>query len=200
VKRAGAEDAAAPVPPPPPVDITIREAAPPRRTVAVSLNPVPLLTFGTLSADVVIMPREHHALVLSPFYTSQTTNPINVYDAAGNQTQLPQQTFRGFGAEIGYRRYLGQAGPRGFFYGPSLLVSELQATAANGSETSYTKLGLAIDAGYSVLVGDRLMLMLGGGLQYTLTTKSIPSQQFPVNVYANGGLWPRVLGSIGWAF
>jgi len=51
-----------------------------------------------------------------------------------------------------------------------------------------------------VLIADRVALSLGGGLQYTATSESIPSQQWPAQIYANNGLRPRVLISAGYAF
>jgi hypothetical protein len=54
--------------------------------------------------------------------------------------------------------------------------------------------------GYQALVADRVVVGAGVGAQYTLTDKSIPNQQFPANVYANAGLRPRLLFSVGWAF
>ena len=102
--------------------------------------------------------------------------------------------------EIGYRYYFGQGGPRGLFLGPSLILGAFDAKAQNGTSTSYADFGLAADIGYQVLVADRVSLSLGAGLQYTATSKSIPDQQFPAEIYANDGLRPRVLASLGWAF
>jgi hypothetical protein len=193
-RTAGAE-------PPPPVDVVLHETPPPRRVVAIEWNPLALLVIGKVSANVVIVPTDHHALVLSPFYASTTTAPIWVYDPSGlSPTVLPQQTFSGFGGEIGYRYYAGEGGPRGFFVGPSLILASITAKAQNGSKTDFLDYGLAADAGWEALVTDRVAISLGGGLQYTATSKSIPSQQFPAAVYANNGVRPRVLFSLGWAF
>jgi hypothetical protein len=168
------------------VDVAVRDTPPPRRLLAIEWNPV-------------IVPVDHHALVLSPFYVSTTTNPIYVFDDEGNSTQLPSQTFSGFGGEIGYRYYSGLGGPRGFFAGPSLILAGMSAKAQNGSTTGYLDIGLAADVGYEFLVVDSVALSLGAGVQYATPTSSIPAQQFPADVYANGKVFPRALASIGWA-
>jgi hypothetical protein len=196
----GATARAASAQPPPPVDVVLHEAPPPRRVVAIEWNPLALLVIGKVSANVVVVPTDHHALVLSPFYASTTTAPIYIFDASGGMTQLPQQTFSGFGGEIGYRYYLGEGGPRGFFIGPSLMLASITAKAGDGGKTEFLDYGLAADAGWGALVTDKVAISLGGGLQYTATSKSIPSQQLPAAVYANNGVRPRVLFSVGWAF
>jgi hypothetical protein len=185
--------------PPPPVDVVIPEA-PPRRYVTIEFNPLPLI-IGKVSANLVISPMEHFGLILSPYYASTTTNPIAIFNDAGVATaQLPTQTFRGFGAEIGGRYYSGLGGPRGIFAGPSLLIGSFTATAENGSKTPYLDYGFAIDAGYEMLVADRVALSAGAGIQYTRTSVPIPNQQFPADVYANNRVWPRLLLSAGFAF
>jgi len=143
---------------------------------------------------------DHHALVLVPFYASTTTASLATTDAAGNMIQLPQQTFSGFGGEIGYRYYSALGGPRGFFAGPSLLFGAMTAKAANGVDTLFQSYGLAADVGYEALVADRIALALGGGVQYQLTSKSIPDQRLPASLYANSRVAPRVLLALGVAF
>src|SRR5579859_6075613 len=98
--------------PPPPVDVVIRETPPPRRILTIEYNPLALVV-GRVSANVVIAPVDHHALVLSPFYVLTTTEPIYVYDPANMavDVRLPKQRFEGFGGEIGYRYYAGFGGP-----------------------------------------------------------------------------------------
>jgi hypothetical protein len=198
---------ASPAPPPstapPPadtaVDVVLRETPPPRRIVALEFNPLPLI-IGKVSLNVVITPVDHHALVLCPFYVSTSTWPIYTYSDQGTSTQLPQQTFSGFGGEIGYRYYTGLGGPRGFFVGPSFIIAAMSAKAQDGSITDYLDFGGALDVGYELLVMDTVALSLGAGAQYTAPDKTIPSQQFPADIYANGKLAPRALASIGWAF
>jgi len=185
--------------PPPPVDVVIHDEPPPRRILTIEWNPFTLL-IGKLSANIVIAPIDHHTLVLSPAYFSTETSDIYVYNDAGVGTQLPKQKFQGFAGELGYRYYFGEGGPRGFFLGPSAILMDVKATAQNGTQTHFLNYGAAADLGYQVLVADRVSLSLGAGVQYTKVNKSIPDQQFPAKLYANGGVRPRLLFSLGWAF
>jgi hypothetical protein len=185
--------------PEPPVDVVIPETPPPRRIVVLGWNPLSLV-LGKASFDVVVVPRDHHGLILSPFYASTSTEPIFVFDDMGNPRQLAKQTFSGFGGELGYRYYFDELGPRGFFMGPSLIVGWFTAQAGDGSQTAFLQYGAAVDVGYQTLIADRLSLTLGGGLEVVATNKSIPQQQFPARFYANFGVLPRLLLSVGWAF
>jgi hypothetical protein len=185
--------------PPPPVDVVLPPEPAPQRVVSIQWNPLPLF-LSKLSADVVITPGDHHALVVSPFYAWPTTAPVSNTDAAGNVTAIPQQQFTGFGAELGYRYYAAHGGPRGLFAGPSVILSSMTATAGNGSTTSFFGYGLAADVGYGAVVADRIALTLGLGVQYSRTDKSIPAQQFPAAVFANAGVFPRLLVAAGYSF
>jgi hypothetical protein len=80
------------------------------------------------------------------------------------------------------------------------VLGSFTAKAADQSETSFLDYGLALDVGYEALVADRVVIAFGAGVQGLLTSKAIPNQQFPANVYANGAVRPRALASIGWAF
>jgi hypothetical protein len=198
-----------------PVDVTLPEAAPPRRTLAIEWNPLPFVAMhtgvkpdpsgptqgglGKLSLNFVLAPLEHHALILSPYYVLTRTTPVTVFDDGGNPTQLPVQTFRGYGSELGYRYYTGQGGLRGFFFGPSLILAAMTATAQNGAKTPYLDYGVAVDVGYQALVVDSVSLSLGAGLQYTTPSKSIPEQMLWAKVFANTAVFPRILASVGWA-
>ena len=196
---AGAMPGSARAEPPSAVDVVIRNEPPPRRFLTIEDNPFPLL-IGKRSANVVIAPLNHHALVLSPSYVSVETAPIYIFDDTGNPTQLPKQKFSGWGGELGYRYYFGEGGPRGFFLGPSFMLSSLTAQAQDGSKTRFLLYGIAGDIGYQTLLWDSVTLSLGAGVQYTKTDKTIPDQQFPAKLFANGGVLPRLLLSVGWAF
>jgi len=185
--------------PTPGVDVVIPDEPPPRRILTIQFNPLPAI-LGKFSADVIITPVSHHALVLSPSYLSVETAPIYIFDEAGQPTQLPKQKFYGFGGELGYRYYFGERGPRGFFLGPSFMLSSLTAEAQDGSKTRFLDYGFAADVGYQALLWDNVALTLGSGVQYTKTDKAIPDQQFPAKLFANGGVRPRLLLSVGWAF
>jgi hypothetical protein len=184
---------------PPPVDVVLPLEPSPQRILTIQWNPLPLL-LSKLSADVVVTPGDHHALVVSPFYAWPATAPIDNTDALGNVTIIEQQTFTGFGAELGYRYYAARGGPRGFFAGPSLILSSMTATAGNGSTTPFLGYGFALDVGYGAVVADRIALTLGVGAQYTRTNKTIPEQQFPAAIFANEGVFPRLLLAAGYSF
>lgn len=187
------------------VDVALHEEPPPRRIFSVEWNPLSLI-INKLSVQLVVVPVDHHALVLNPFYTWTSTSPIDIYNDQSLQNnnapaaQLPTQKFEGFGGEIGYRYYSGLGGPRGLFVGPSLILAGMTANAQNGSQTSYFDFGVAADVGYELIVLDSLSLAVGAGVQYATPSKTIPNQQFPADVYANSKVMPRALASIGWAF
>jgi hypothetical protein len=188
---------------PPPiesVDVTVAGAPTPQRVVGVEWNAVPFFTLGKLALTALVVPHDHDALVVTPFYAATTTAPIYVFDDQGNPTQLPKQTFNGVGIEIGYRYYFGLGGPRGIFVGPSLVIGSFTASAQDGSHTPYGSFGLAGDIGYEALVADTVSLSVGAGVQCNWTDKAIPQQQFPANFSANRGLFPRALLAIGWVF
>lgn len=193
-----------------PPDVVIRETPPPHRTFAVEWNPLSLF-IDKWSFNVNIVPGNHHGIILSPFYVNNTTLPwATGVDANGNPLTLPNgqpytlnvlpQRFEGFGGEIGYRYYTGLEGPRGFFAGPSILLAPFTATAPNGTKTDFFDLGFAADIGFEALIADTVALSVGGGLQYTIPSKSIPQQQDPASIYANQKLYPRMLLSLGYAF
>jgi len=182
------------------VDVVVHDSPPSHRVLLVEWNPLPLFTIHKLSANFVFTPREHHALVLSPFYAWSKTEPVYAFDDAGNATQLPEQRFHGFGTELGYRYYRSHGGPRGLFVGPSLVLGSFTARAQSGQTTDYLQYGVAADVGYQIILAERIALSLGGGVQYLTTSKSIPDQQFPSWIYANRRVSPRVLMSLGWAF
>jgi hypothetical protein len=201
-------DALAETPPPP--DVVIHEVSPPHRTFTVEWNPLTLF-IDKWSFNVNIVPGNHHGIILSPFYVNNTTLPwATGIDANGNPLTLSSgqaytlnvlpQRFEGFGGEIGYRYYTGREGPRGFFAGPSVLLAPFTATAPNGNKTSFFDLGFAVDVGFEALIADTVAVSLGGGLQYTIPSKSLPPQQDPATIYANQKLYPRMLLSLGYAF
>jgi hypothetical protein len=196
--------------PPLPVDVVLSEAPSPHRTLTVEWNPLALF-IDRFSVDVVLVPGDHHALVVSPFYTWSNTQPYAtgidangnpLVNASGNPYTLNvlAQTFHGFGGELGYRYYFDKGGARGFFLGPSLILAAITATAGNGSQTPFLDFGLAGDVGYEALLADRIAVSVGVGVQYTTPNKSIPDQQLPASIYANSAVQPRLLLSMGYAF
>jgi hypothetical protein len=199
-----------------PVDIRLPPDAVPHRMWTVEWNPLALFV-QKISANVIVVPRSHHALVLSPYYTYASTAPYAtnidaggnpLVDSNGNQYTLnvPSSSFRGVGTEIGYRYYYGHRGPRGLFWGPSLLLAYMNATAYNGTTTSFGDFGVSADVGYQFLVADAVSISVGGGAQYNLTSRAIfggtriPDQQWPASIYSNNGFRPRFLLSLGYSF
>jgi hypothetical protein len=190
--------------PPSAVDVALHDAPEPHKTLTVEWNPLGLF-IDRFGVNVVIVPGDHHGLVFSPFYTWALTVPYATgIDGEGNSLpytlNVLEQTFKGFGGELGYRYYFAQGGPRGLFVGPSLLAAAITATAGSGAQTSFADLGVAGDVGYEALVAGSVAVSVGAGLQYTFTTKSIPDQQLPASIYANDRLYPRLLLSLGYAF
>jgi len=168
------------------VDIKLAPFSPPqRRYVVIELTPLNL-EIRRYGGQVEIMPAEHHAVQLSAYYFNWTTGA----DSFNN-------TFRGIGGEMGYRYYFGDAGPRGFFLGPSFLLGAFDGVPQNGAVVHFENLGGAFDVGYQALLFDRLSLGAGLGLQYTAPTVDIPHQEVPASTVANAGLRPRFLLAFG---
>lgn len=158
------------------------------RHFAITYNPL-TIQLERISANLEVVFASHHALVLTPFYATTTTNE----DSFNNR-------FRGFGGEIGYRHYSGEDGPRGLFIGPSLLVGSYDAIPMNGDTKHFFNFGAAFDVGYQAILADRWVVGLGGGLQYTVPTVTFPKQELVASVYTDRGLRPRLLLSLGVAF
>lgn len=139
-------------------------------------------------AEVLVA--SHHAIVGSAYwFPTWTTKP----DSFENE-------FRGWGGEVGYRYYLGEYGPRGFFAGASFLFGSFVGIPQVGDRVSFESYGGALDLGYQAIVADWLVLGLGAGIQYTAATESLPRQELPVSIFANAGVRPRFLASVGVAF
>ena len=185
--------------PPAPVDVVVKDEPPPERVASIEFNPAALL-IDRISFNIEIVPVDHHALILSPYYFYPSTSAFSRTDSNGNTTLVGETEFEGFGGELGYRYYWGHNGPRGMFIGPSLIAAWVQAKAPDGMKTTFSDLGVAADIGYQMLVADDWLVSLGAGVQYLTTTKSIPDQQAPANFYANRGVQPRILFALGYAF
>jgi hypothetical protein len=181
------------------VDVTFRPSVPPRRILALELNPLAGFALHRWGGNIIVAPLEHHAIILNPFHTYARTYPINLYDDNGNTILLPAQSFNGWGAELGYRYYTGRGGLRGLFLGPSLFADWMTVEAQDGSKTKYVYYGLAADVGYQALITDSISISFGGGLQYGRPSKDIPRQGFQAKYYANPIVLPRLLISLGWA-
>jgi hypothetical protein len=170
------------------------------RQLAIFANPL-ALAVNRYSAQLEYLPVTHHAFTVNPFFfkaNRKHTEDGVAYDL-GDQN--------GLGAELGYRYYTGTKGPNGFFFGPSLLFG---AYWANGGEPNapeglltsrpeaYTAFGGAIDLGGQVVVSPGIVLGAGAGVQYLTTTAQRPD----INTVfeGRGGISPRLLASLGYAF
>jgi hypothetical protein len=181
------------------------------RRFTLTWNPFTLFAVrAQLSLQILLT--DHHALTLSGFYGATRTNEVYSPSCVGKGSPhgcALTTLFQAEGGEIGYRWYAGTGGPRGLYVGPSFLLSHDTATPARGAGTSaavfgaeipYWNLGGAIDVGWQAILADRFVVGLGGGLQYTVPTVTLPAQELPASIYANRGLRPRVLLDLGVAF
>ena len=184
---------------PTPVDVAVNEPAQARRVFAIEFNPVALIVHR-ISGNLEIAPVDHHVLTLNGYYFNTRTAAFTSLGDDGVLVTTLAQRFDGGGGEIGYRYYTGRGGPRGFFAGPSFTLASVRATDSAGTTTSLFNYGVALDAGWQALVADDWVISLGGGAMYTFTSKSLPDQQAPAAYYANGGLHPRALAAVGYAF
>ena len=123
------------------------------RRVAINLNPAALL-IGRFSADLQVIPFRHHAIVLTPFYTS--------WNAAVFTHQEFSNSVGAAGFEAGYHFYGGDRGPNGFFLGPGLIYEHERI----GSGTNFDALGWFIDAGVQGVTDSGFMAGFGFGLQW----------------------------------
>jgi hypothetical protein len=181
------------------VDVALRPPAPPRRYLALEINPLAGLALHRWGGNIVVAPLEHHAIIVNPFHAYARTYPINLYDDNGNPIKLPVQELNGWGGELGYRYYTGQGGLRGVFFGPSFFADWMTVQAQDGSKTKYVYYGVAADVGYQTLISNDISLAFGAGLQYGQPSKDLPRQGFQAKYYANPILLPRLLISLGWA-
>lgn len=203
------DDAAQPQPTDHPegkIAVTVKDPTPEHRGASIEWNPLSLVTLGKLSFNVVLMPGDHHALILSPHYQWAETAPVYKFaDPNSDPNSAPTsrvgtQHFKALGGEIGYRYYSGHGGMRGWFIGPSLILDMGWANPLDGPMKRYGDLGLAVDTGYQVIIADNITIGLGVGVQGMFTTQKLPDQQFPAHTIANREVDPRVLLSLGWAF
>ncbi|MDP9149234.1 MAG: DUF3575 domain-containing protein [Myxococcota bacterium] len=166
------------------------------KPVALQGNPLGLVV-GRYSADLEFLPEPHHALHLTA---------IGYYALPG-----VDDSFRGFGAELGYRWYAGEHGAHGIFAGASFLVGEYRYvhTTANQSildmpdDTQFLSLGGAVDGGFQAILLGNLTVGAGAGIQFTADTAR-PHFEYVNHAWHDAvygpGVRPRILVSIGAAF
>jgi hypothetical protein len=171
-----------------------------KREFALEANPLGVF-IGRYSIQAEWMPAAHHALVLNPHFSSVTVDATRGFDS---QEIKYTEKLSGFGAELGYRFYTGSRGMNGFYVGPSLLVGSYSASSEDAEvkhDVAFSSIGGAIDIGGQAVLGSGFVIGGGFGLQYTSVSKTF-DDDLPVTaaVLAGGGVRPRFLFSIGYAF
>ncbi len=166
------------------------------------LNPLAIAS-GRYSLQAEYLPAAHHAITLNPYYLSV---PVTV---TLNGKEIDGGSIRGFGGELGYRFYSNNAGPNGFFVGPSFLLStntqtapEGRAAAGSSGSDSFMSYGAAVDVGGQVMFGPGILIGAGIGLQYTKNSQALDTDNLNLAsaVIADGGIRPRFLFAAGFAF
>ncbi|MDP9035983.1 MAG: hypothetical protein M3O50_14380 [Myxococcota bacterium] len=166
------------------------------KSVALQGNPLGLLV-GRYSVDLAFLPEPHHALHLTA---------IGYYALPG-----VDDSFRGFGGELGYSWYSGEHGAHGLFAGASFLVGEYRYVHATANpstldvpdDTHFVSLGAAVDGGFQAIVLGNLAVGAGVGIQYTADTAR-PHFEYVNHPWHDAlygpGVRPRILVSVGAAF
>jgi len=181
------------------------------KNIAVEGNPL-AIAIGRFSATIEYMVAPHHAITLSPHYYFALPGTADLID--------------GPGVEAGYRWYSRTGGPFGWFVGASALFGAYRyrhtadtvyndpacagatppgnCVVLDGSvDNAFDSIGAAIDAGYQLVVQERILLAGGLGAQYTFFTKS-PGFEFASHprhdLFYGPGFRPRLLLAAGAAF
>lgn len=179
------------------------DGAPDKRFV-VTANPLSIL-IGRYSIQGEYLLAPHHALTLNPVVTYA---PITI---TTNGKEVDGGSLFGVGGEFGYRFYSNRKRPEGFFIGPSVLLASYTQSAPSGAVTggaskggsdSFLSYGGALDLGGQAVIGPGVVFSAGFGLQYTKTSKDIATDNLNLAsaIIAGGGIRPRVLLSVGYAF
>ncbi|MDB4940735.1 MAG: hypothetical protein JWP97_269 [Labilithrix sp.] len=172
------------------------------KNVSLTVNPLGL-AIGRYSVSGEYLVARHHAISLNPFYAHA---PVTV---TVNGKEIDGGSLNGFGGELGYRYYTSSKGPAGFFVGPSLLLGHYSQSAPSGNQPSgsngsdsFSSYGAAIDIGGQGVVGPGIVIGGGFGLQYTKTSQDIDTGNLNLAsaIIAGGGIRPRFLLSLGYAF
>jgi hypothetical protein len=176
-------------------EVETAQSKPAHRKFAVELNPLSML-IGRYGVQAEWLPALHHALVLNPHFDHVNAE---IETSVGDQKTKTEQSFTGFGTELGYRFYTGQRGPNGFYVGPSLLVGTY-STEAGEKSVSFSSIGGALDIGGQTVLGNGIVLGGGFGLQYTSISEDFTDLPITAAIIAGGGVRPRFLFSAGYAF
>lgn len=161
-----------------------------RRSVALTANPLGLLV-SRFSMNVELLPRRHHAAVLTPYFQTSTVGP------SGAVTD-----YKTFGGELGYRFYTGERGANGFFVGPSLVLQRSNATTTNtwvGSASASSRdilvYGAALDIGGQHVTPQGWTVGAGVGVMILANDAGATAPNF-----RGSGVLPRFLFTVGYSF
>ena len=160
--------------------------------IALELNPLGV-AIGRYSIQGEYMLARHHAVTLSPFFTSTSIK--------ANDKEIG--SLSGFGGELGYRFYTGSRGANGFFVGPSVLFAKYSSDSVVGNKSQgFTAMGGALDLGGQFIIGPGVVVGFGGGLQYTKNSEDLNTNGLNLAsaVIAGGGVRPRALLAVGYSF
>jgi hypothetical protein len=177
-----------------------REKEDERRSVAITINPLPLVA-GRYGANLDVVPVPHHGVTTSLFVQTFPLGLVRRFIPQGVTVADPPSRV---GGEIGYRFYTGRMGANGFFLGPSLVLMPVaypRATDAGVEITSFHAYGAAFDVGVQAVtsggftIGGGLGVM---GLSYTLPRSNVAGVEIPP--VATPHVLPWLLLAIGWSF
>lgn len=177
----------------------------PLKHVAIEANPLGIL-IGHYSVQLELMPWRHSAFIINPHF-DHVTSDVSSGDSTGNTISYTE-SFTGFGTELGYRFYTGRTAMSGFYFGPSVLLGTYTASAndvvtgagSQSSSISFQQIGGAVDIGGQAVVGPGIVIGGGFGLQYTSVNQSFRDLPLTASILAGGGIRPRFLLSVGYAF
>jgi hypothetical protein len=172
------------------------------KAFALVFNPLGIF-IGHYSVELQYLPIPHHALVLNPHFDHVSAD---VSQGTGTRRITYQQGFTGFGTELGYRFYTSGKGAAGFYAGASFLFGYYSTSVSGASSgasspsVGFTTLGGAIDIGGQAIVGPGVIVGGGFGLQYTSASEDFSNLPLTAAILAGGGIRPRFLLSVGYAF
>lgn len=141
----------------------------------IKANPFGLM-FGFLNACYELPMAEKSSIIISGSYFS---GGLGDTDA----------TY--FGAGVGYRMYLNDSkeGFRGIYVMPQI---GFNTGSEDIGDNGFTGFGGGVDLGYQWIFGGGFVLDLGAGASYTSYSGD--------NLTVNGGIGPRIITAIGYAF
>jgi hypothetical protein len=180
-------------PPPPPAYLTpthhhepavVVYEEPPSRTLALTLNPLPLI-WGRLSVNVEWLFLPHHSLIASP---NLLISNVNRGGALGMAFGYAQQTSGGAGTELGYHFWwYSERTLRGPFFGPSFLGGFTTNATAGTTTNAQPYWGAALDIGDQEVLPGGFTAGAGLGVGY-------------VRMADSSTFFPRLLAQLGWSF